>query len=205
MAVRAAEEKKATDVKAIDIRGLSGVTDYMVIATGSSDTNVRAIAEGVREKLLEKGERPFSVEGLQEGSWVLLDYVDFVVHVFHYEKRLYFGLEELWADAKPVPVADIAVRKTAARTGVKPAVKPAARVAAKEALPAVPRTALKPAAKKNAVPKRAAGKKPAVAKKAAPSKKTSAAKRATAPKKATGSGATLKPKKAAVPKRATKD
>ena len=87
VAVRAAEEKKAKDVKAIDIRGLSAVTDYMIIATGSSDTNVRAIAEGVREKLLEKGERPFSVEGLQEGSWVLLDYVDFVVHVFHYEKR----------------------------------------------------------------------------------------------------------------------
>ena len=115
VAVRAAEEKKAKDVKAIDIRGLSAVTDYMIIATGSSDTNVRAIAEGVREKLLEKGERPFSVEGLQEGSWVLLDYVDFVVHVFHYEKRLYFGLEELWADAKPVPVADVAARKPAGR------------------------------------------------------------------------------------------
>ena len=113
VAVRAAEEKKAKDMKAIDMRGLSAVTDYMIIATGSSDTNVRAIAEGVREKLLEKGERPFSVEGLQEGSWVLLDYVDFVVHVFHYEKRLYFGLEELWADAKPVPVADAAARKAA--------------------------------------------------------------------------------------------
>lgn len=205
-AVRAAEEKKAKDVKAIDIRGLSAVTDYMIIASGSSDTNVRAIAEGVREKLIEKGERPFSVEGLQEGSWVLLDYVDFVVHVFHYEKRLFFGLEELWADAKPVPVADIAARKAAARSGAKPAVKPAARVAAKEALPAVPRTALKPAAKKRAVPKRAAGKKPAAAKKAAPSKKAHAAKRATAPKKSTGRGASAvpKPKKTAVPKRATK-
>jgi len=107
VAVRAAEEKKAKDVKAIDIRGLSAVTDYMIIATGSSDTNVRAIAEGVREKLLEQGERPFSVEGLREGTWALLDYVDFVVHVFHYEKRLYFGLEELWAAARetlpPVP------------------------------------------------------------------------------------------------------
>ena len=144
LAVRAAEEKKAKDVKAIDIRGLSAVTDYMIIATGSSDTNVRAIAEGVREKLLEKGERPFSVEGLQEGSWVLLDYVDFVVHVFHYEKRLYFGLEELWADAKPVPLAEAPARKAGARPGAKPA----AAAASKQSLPPAPRTALKPTGKK---------------------------------------------------------
>src|SRR5512137_2866193 len=155
LAVRAAEEKKAKDVKAIDIRGLSAVTDYMIIATGSSDTNVRAIAEGVRDKLLEKGERPFSVEGLQEGSWVLLDYVDFVVHVFHAEKRLYFGLEELWADAKPVPIAAAAARKPAGRAAAKTAGKPAARVAAKESLPAVPRTAVKPTGNKSAVPKSA--------------------------------------------------
>jgi len=177
VAVRAAEEKKAKDVKAIDIRGLSSVTDYMIIATGSSDTNVRAIAEGVREKLLEKNERPFSMEGLQEGSWVLLDYVDFVVHVFHYEKRLYYGLEELWADARAVPVADIAARKRAGSSGTKTAVRPAARTAARDALPPVRRTALKPTGKKSAVPKKAA----APAKSSVP-----------------------KPKKAAVPKRKPK-
>ena len=194
VAVRAAEEKKAKDVKAIDIRGLSAVTDYMIIATGSSDTNVRAIAEGVREKLLENGERPFSMEGLQEGTWVLLDYVDFVVHVFHYEKRLYFGLEELWADAKPVPVAATAARKTAARPGKKSAVRPAARAAAKEALPAVPRKALKPTGKKSAVPKKAGV------------KKAAAPKKAVVPKKATGPARSSvpKPKKTAIPKRATK-
>jgi ribosome-associated protein len=185
VAVRAAEEKKAKDVKAIDMRGLSAVTDYMIIATGSSDTNVRAIAEGVREKLLEKGERPFSMEGLQEGSWVLLDYVDFVVHVFHYEKRLFFGLEELWADAKPVPVAAVAARKTASRSGLKTAVKPASRIAAKEALPRVPRTALKPTGKKSAVPKKAGVKKAATPKKAAVPKKSGAGKSAVAPKRRT--------------------
>ena len=201
VAVRAAEEKKAKDVKAIDIRGLSAVTDYMIIATGSSDTNVRAIAEGVREKLLERGERPFSLEGLQEGTWVLLDYVDFVVHVFHYEKRIYFGLEELWADAKLVPIADVAARKTSARSGLKTTVKPAARAAAKEALPQVPRTALKPKGKKSAVPKKAG------AKKAAAPKKTSGTGRAAAPKKTTGPGKSSvpKPRKTAVPKRKTKD
>jgi len=206
LAVRAAEEKKAKDVKAIDIRGLSAVTDYMIIATGSSDTNVRAIAEGVREKLLERGERPFSVEGLQEGSWVLLDYVDFVVHVFHYEKRVYFGLEELWADARLVPIADTAAHKTAARSGLKTAVKPAARIAAKEALPQVPRTALKPMGKKSAVPKKAGLKKAAAPKKSAVPKKTAGAKRAVAAKKTTAPGRSSapKPKKTAVPKRKMK-
>ena len=205
-AVRAAEEKKAKDVKAIDIRGLSAVTDYMIIATGSSDTNVRAIAEGVREKLLEKGERPFSVEGVQEGSWVLLDYVDFVVHVFHSEKRVYFGLEELWADAKLVPVADTAARRSAARSGLKTAARPAPRTAGREAQPTVPRTALKPAGKKSAVPKRAGARKAAATKKAPATKKAAGAKRAVAPKKTTASAgpAVPKPKKAAVPKRKAK-
>jgi ribosome-associated protein len=200
VAVRAAEEKKAKDVKAIDMRGLSAVTDYMIIGTGSSDTNVRAIAEGVREKLLEKGERPFSLEGLQEGSWVLLDYVDFVVHIFHSEKRAYFGLEELWADAKPVPIADTAARKTATRPGLKTAVKPAARIAAKEALPRVPRTALKPTGKRSAVPKKAGAGKAAAPKKTAVPKKA-----ATSKKTATGRSSVPKPKKTAVPKRKTKD
>ncbi|HEY5998139.1 MAG TPA: ribosome silencing factor, partial [bacterium] len=101
-AMEAAQEKKAQQISALDVRGLSSVTDYMVVCTGSSDTNVRAIAEGVQEKLAEKGERPLSVEGLQDATWVLIDYVDFVVHVFHAEKRLFFGLEELWADAKQI-------------------------------------------------------------------------------------------------------
>jgi len=187
-AVRAAEEKKAKDLKALDMRGLSAVTDYMIIATGSSDTNVRAIADGVREKLLEKGERPFSTEGFQEGSWVLLDYVDFVVHVFHYEKRLYFGLEDLWADAKLVTLAGTAARRTAARSAPKTAVKPVARPAAKKALPRVPRTALKPTGKKSVVPKKAG------VKKAVASKTTTAS----------GRSSVLKPKKTAVPKRKTK-
>jgi ribosome-associated protein len=173
VAVRAAEDKKAQNVKAIDVRGLSSVTDYMVIATGSSDTNVRAIAEGVREKLVAKGERPFSLEGVQEGSWVLLDYVDFVVHVFHAEKRLYFGLEELWADAKPVPIAAAKARAAAERPGVRAAPPPAAPSLAKEALPALRRTALKPAAKKAAVPKKSAGKRtPAPKKAVVPKRKT---------------------------------
>jgi ribosome-associated protein len=169
LAVRAAESKKAQDVKAIDVRGLSSVTDYMIVCSGSSDTNVRAIAEVVREQLGEKGERPFSVEGLQEGTWVLLDYVDYVIHVFLAETRLYYGIEELWADARPVPVP-AAGAKTAKKTAA--AAAPATKApAAKEALPAVPRAAVKPAGKKSAVPKKKA------------TTKTPAPKKARVPKK----------------------
>lgn len=171
LAMRAAQEKKGKDIMALDVRGLSSVTDYMVICTGSSDTNVRAIAESVQEKLAAKGERPLSVEGLQDGTWVLIDYVDFVVHVFHAEKRLYFGIEELWADAKQIALP-AAPAKTPGRGAERPAVAPA-RVApaAKEALPPVRRAALKPAAKKGTVPKKAAAKQTAPKRTAVPKRK----------------------------------
>src|SRR5512139_507688 len=132
VAVRAAQGRKAQDVMALDVRGLSPVTDYMVVCTGSSDTNVRAIAENVREKLAEKGERPFSVEGLQDGTWVLIDYVDFVVHVFHAEKRLFFGIEELWADAKQVALP-AAPAKAPGRRAERPAAAAAASATAAKA------------------------------------------------------------------------
>jgi ribosome-associated protein len=172
LAVRAAEEKKAQDVRALDVRGISSVTDYMIVATGSSDTNVRAIAEGVREKLAARGERPLSAEGFQEGTWVLLDYVDFVVHVFHAEKRLFFGLEQLWADAKQVPLPAARTGAAAGRTAAAPAKAPA-RTAARESAPPAPRRALKPAARKSSVPKKAGGgtKSPAPRKSAVPRKK----------------------------------
>jgi ribosome-associated protein len=167
VAVRAAQGRKAQEVKALDVRGLSPVTDYMIVCTGSSDTNVRAIAEHIREKLAEKGEQPLSVEGLQEGSWVLLDYVDFVVHVFHYEKRLFYGIEELWSDAKTVPVPLLTAASPARKAARAPAAVSPSRPVAKEAQPTVPRAALKPAAKKAAVPKKAAGKRKVAPKKAA--------------------------------------
>jgi ribosome-associated protein len=153
-AMQAAQEKKAQEITALDVRGLSSVTDYMVVCTGSSDTNVRAIADGVQEKMAAKGERPLSVEGLQEGTWVLIDYVDFVVHVFHAEKRIFFGLEELWADAKQIVAAE-APAKAPGRKAERPAAA-AVPAAAKEALPPVRRAALKPAARKGTVPKKAA-------------------------------------------------
>jgi ribosome-associated protein len=100
VAVRAAEGKRASSIVALDLRGLSSVTDYFVICSGSSDTNVRAIADAVQEKLKEAGSRPFGVEGRKEGTWILMDYVDFVFHVFYTEQRIAFSLEDLWKDAR---------------------------------------------------------------------------------------------------------
>ena len=106
-AKRAAElciDLKATDVALLDLTHISDATDYFVIASGSSDTHVRAIAEHVLEELRKEGVRAHHVEGLQQGRWVLLDYVDFVVHVFHPVLREFYQLERLWSDAKTVAI-----------------------------------------------------------------------------------------------------
>lgn len=93
-------ERKATDVVALDLRGVSNATDYFILATGHSDVHVRAIAEHVLGELKKRrGIAPAHVEGLRGGRWVLLDYIDFVVHVFHPRARGFYQLERLWADA----------------------------------------------------------------------------------------------------------
>lgn len=104
-AVATLEEHKATDVVVLDLRRLSDATDYFVIASGSSDTHVRALAEHVVEECARRGVRPHHVEGMPAGRWVLIDFVDFVVHVFHPSLRDFYQLERLWADAPAVPAA----------------------------------------------------------------------------------------------------
>jgi ribosome-associated protein len=101
-AVEALEAHKAQDVVVLDVRGLCEATDYFVIATGTSDTHVRALAERVIEAMGKAGHRPRHVEGLTGGRWVLLDFVDIVVHVFHPTLRQFYQLERLWADAPAV-------------------------------------------------------------------------------------------------------
>ncbi len=98
-ATELALERKAQDVVALDLRGISSATDFFVLATGTSDVQVKAIAEHIREELGKEGSRPNHVEGLGGGRWVLLDYIDFVVHVFHPQTRLFYQLETLWGDA----------------------------------------------------------------------------------------------------------
>lgn len=99
----------------LDLRGLSDITDRFVICHGSSERQVLAISEAVEERLDRRlGVKPNHVEGRRTGDWVLLDYIDFVVHVFVRERRAFYGLERLWGDAPreelPAPQADPANR-----------------------------------------------------------------------------------------------
>jgi ribosome-associated protein len=98
-ALAACEARKAVEGLVLDLRHLSDAADYFVIVSGTSDTHVRAIAEHVIETLQDAGVRPYQVEGLMQGRWVLVDYVDFVVHVFHPTLRAFYQLEGLWGDA----------------------------------------------------------------------------------------------------------
>ena len=95
---------KANDVVVLDVRGVTDMTDYFVIASGTSDTHVRSVAEHVLEELRKRGSRAHHVEGVQQGRWVLLDYVDLVVHIFHPTLREFYQLERLWSDAAVVAV-----------------------------------------------------------------------------------------------------
>lgn len=100
-------EKKALNVRVLNVRGLSSLTDYLVIASGQSDRQVQAIAESVRIGLKQNHDlAPMAVEGVREGRWVLLDYGDVMVHVFHEPVRDYYDLDGLWREAIEVPVPD---------------------------------------------------------------------------------------------------
>jgi ribosome-associated protein len=109
-------ERKARDVSALDLRGISTATDWFLLATGNSDIQVKAIAEHVLEELRREGVRPNHVEGLQGGRWVLLDFVDWVVHVFHPQAREFYQLERLWGDA-PLRTFDDEAPDAGARGG----------------------------------------------------------------------------------------
>ena len=94
-----AEEKKAHNVVALDVRGLTIVTDYFVIASANNQTAVRSLSKGIIERLLRSGVKALHIEGTAAGGWILLDYGDAVVHIFLDETRLYYDLEGLWGDA----------------------------------------------------------------------------------------------------------
>lgn len=102
--VEAARDRKGRDLVVLDLRGISTATDFFVLATGTSDIHVRSIAESIIEGLKGGGARPDHVEGMQGGRWVLIDYIDFVVHVFHREARDFYQLEDLWGDAPRLDV-----------------------------------------------------------------------------------------------------
>ncbi|MFO8175655.1 MAG: ribosome silencing factor [Gemmatimonadota bacterium] len=100
--IQAAElalERKAEEVLALDLRGISSATDFFILASGNSDVQVRAIAEHIMEEFARDGVRPLHVEGLDRARWVLMDFVDFVIHVLHPSARDFYQLETLWGDA----------------------------------------------------------------------------------------------------------
>jgi ribosome-associated protein len=101
-AVAAAEDKKAVDVALLDLRKAAGFADYFLICSGTNPRQIRAIADGVMEALAIAGSKPAHVEGYERSEWILLDYFDFIVHIFATETRLFYGLERLWGNAERV-------------------------------------------------------------------------------------------------------
>jgi ribosome-associated protein len=109
LAIRSADlmlEKKAKGITIMDVRGLTSVTDFFVLCTGESDVQIKAIVDHVNESLGMDKTKPYHIEGYDQLSWVLIDYVDVVAHVFLPEIRDYYGLERLWADAKVTKIAE---------------------------------------------------------------------------------------------------
>jgi ribosome-associated protein len=105
LAVRAAEDKKAEDLTVLDLRKAAGFTDYFVLASGNNARQVRAIADAVIEALGATGAKPAHVEGYDRSEWILIDYFDFIVHVFAPETRMFYGLERLWGSAERIEVS----------------------------------------------------------------------------------------------------
>jgi ribosome-associated protein len=93
------DEKQGEDIVVLDLRGSSPLTDFFVIATAGSTIHAQALASEITRRLRDEGERPHHVEGFDTGTWVLLDYVDVVVHIFLTDVRQFYGLERLWGDA----------------------------------------------------------------------------------------------------------
>lgn len=101
VAIEALQEKKGVDILRMDLREADGaVTDFFILCTGTSDRHVQALADSVIEIAAKSGEKPHNKEGMEKGEWILLDYVNVVVHIFQQETREFFGLEKLWGDAK---------------------------------------------------------------------------------------------------------
>src|SRR5262252_10752561 len=106
LAIEAAADKKANDLLVLDLRKAAGFTDFFVICSGTNPRQIRAIADSVRDTLAEAGTKPAHVEGYDRGEWILLDYFDFIVHVFAPETRVFYGLERLWGNAERIEFSE---------------------------------------------------------------------------------------------------
>jgi ribosome-associated protein len=103
-AAKLAGDRRCTDIVALDMRKVSQVTDYFLIFTGTSDRQMRSVADEITEMAKKKGSSLFGRAGYEQGRWVLIDFVDFVVHVFDSQSRKYYDLDMLWGDAKKLKI-----------------------------------------------------------------------------------------------------
>ena len=107
IAINALEEKKGEQIKVLDISKVSVMADYFIIASGKNQNQIRAMADEVEEKLSKAGVEPKQVEGAKSSGWILMDYRDFIIHIFNEDQRLYYDIERIWSDGVDINPADI--------------------------------------------------------------------------------------------------
>lgn len=110
LSVEFAQSKKAEGIIVMDLRGLTDVTDYFVICDGTSEAQIKAITDAIVEGVESRGYRPWHVEGYEARQWILIDFVDVVIHIFDKETRRFYALERLWGDAEIEEIPDEAVK-----------------------------------------------------------------------------------------------
>ena len=106
-AYKALDDKKAYDIKILDIKKISSIADYMVIADGTNKNQVQAMCDAVTEELGKAGFLSKSIEGYSEGGWILLDYYDIIIHIFSDEARRFYDIERIWSDGKYVDISEL--------------------------------------------------------------------------------------------------
>ena len=99
-------EKKATDIKIFDVKKITTMTDYFIICSSNSEPQTKAITSNIEKTMKKKGIKPISIEGQNKAEWVLMDYITFIIHVFRNDKRQFYDLDRLWADAKITHIQD---------------------------------------------------------------------------------------------------
>jgi len=102
LCAKAAYEKKADDIRVLNVSALTSLADYFILCSGGSHRQVQAVAEAIDKLMAEAGSNPLSVEGTSHANWILMDYTDVIVHIFQTDRREFYGLDQLWGDAKKV-------------------------------------------------------------------------------------------------------
>lgn len=106
-AYKALDDKKAYDIKILDIKKISSIADYMVLADGTNKNQVQAMCDAVTEEMGKAGFLSKSIEGYSEGGWILLDYYDIIIHIFSDEARRFYDIERIWSDGKYVDISEL--------------------------------------------------------------------------------------------------